>query len=30
VQAEDKEIVRFPIPLDPKGVRVVPVNEMFK
>ena len=30
VQAEDKEIARFAIPLDPKGVRVVPVSEMFK
>jgi zinc protease len=30
VQAEDKEIARFPIPLDPKRVRVVPASEMFK
>jgi zinc protease len=30
VQSEDKEIAAFPIPLDPKGVRVVSVGEMFK
>jgi zinc protease len=30
VQAEDKEIARFPLALDAKNVRVVPVNEMFK
>ena len=30
VQAEDKEIARFPVPLVASGVRVVPVSEMFK
>jgi zinc protease len=30
VRADDKEISSFPVPLDPKAVRVVPVAEMFK
>jgi zinc protease len=30
VQAEDKEIARFPLSLDPKRARVVPVGDMFK
>jgi zinc protease len=30
VQAEDKEIARFPIALDSKRVKVIPVGEMFK
>jgi zinc protease len=30
VQAEDKDIAAFPVPLDPKAVRVVPVASLFK
>jgi zinc protease len=30
LQAEDKEMARFPLSLDPSRVRVVPVSEMFK
>ncbi len=30
VQAEDKEIARFPVPLEAKNVHVVPVTEMFR
>lgn len=30
VQADDKEISAFPVPIDPKAVRVIPVAEMFK
>jgi zinc protease len=30
VQAEDREIVKFPIPLEAKNVRVVPVGDLFK
>jgi zinc protease len=30
VQAEDKEIARFPVPLDAKAVKVVKVGDLFK
>jgi zinc protease len=30
IQAEDREIVKFPVPIDPKNVRVIPFDQMFK